>query len=392
MGEKRERRGELTSATIIPIILLIAGFAVLLYVGYQLFFADDGGDLNTQRQICQLSVLTRATANERLKAITPLKCTTEKICISNAGTGECKDSFGGEEGIQEFQLKQEKGTAQSKALEIDYITAEAMYNCWNMMGQGKLDIFGGYASSLGLTPKQPTCVICSRIAVEGFSEEQVKQINGWTERDAAGNFVAEHPGLLDLSGFLQNNLAPQSSKTYMEVFTDKDVRSYPKFDKVEGDAKNNKDKIDAEIKGITNPPKVENYKFDEVAVVFMQIKTNGYLDTFKNILNDGTAVAAGAFLIPGSGLVARTAGRVIFSNWVTASLFGVAVAGAAGYVAYNVKEGRAAATGYCGEFTTSDKAAEDKNGGKEGCSIIQVMPYSVKQINAFCKGGIQGMP
>ena len=55
----------------------------------------------------------------------------------------------------------------------------------------------------------------------------------------------------------------------------------------------------------------------------------------------------------------------------------------AGYLGLNAYAGQLMASGYCGQFTS---VAESK----EGCSVVQTVPYDFKTINQLCSGGIDG--
>ena len=90
---ERCKKGDLTSFQIINIVLAIAGFVVVL-IFLSILFSDRG---ETDREVCRLSILTRATAPDILQANVPLKCKTEKICITTKlFGGECNQFLGEE--------------------------------------------------------------------------------------------------------------------------------------------------------------------------------------------------------------------------------------------------------------------------------------------------------
>lgn len=189
------KRGEMTSSQIITIVLAIAGFIVVLIFLAILFDDRGSGD----RELCKFSVLTRATSPiDSLQASIPLKCTTEKICISESGKKDACDQFAGEENVKPVELK---GSVDQKVRQIEETSANAMFDCWSMMGEGKLDVFPGInrpKNELGVVlsvvggvlsiPKEvkPACVICSRVALA----------DDLFEKDEDGNFI--HKEVLDL--------------------------------------------------------------------------------------------------------------------------------------------------------------------------------------------------
>ena len=319
----------------------------------------------SEDDICKLSVLTRATSPESAQALIPLKCTTKKICLSD-GKGKCDESFSGEEKVEVVKLPSDSDKA---ARIIEETSAEAMYQCWDLMGQGKIDIFGSYAKSRGREIEKPVCVICSRVAID-------KNVN------------QETIGKSDIYNYMRKNRVPGGSLTYLQAFTDKEVNSYSQVspnifkDKIEGlDKSKDAEKITGNGR--------------EIAFIFMQIKAQGISDVLGSLGKDGLIVAGGAFLTPGinkvtSNLVLSKSGsNIIFKSLpVVLGLAG----GVAVQSAINAYSGQMLAAGYCGSFATNPNIANDKNGGgKEGCSIIQAMPYDFRPINGVCDN-IEGSP
>lgn len=156
--KRMNKNGDVTSTQVIFLLIAVISFGIGLMA---LSLVDFGG--STERDICKLSVLTRATSPDIAQSVIPLKCRTEKICLTDKLFGGCEEQFAGEENVVRVRLS---GTDSQKKLKIEEISANAMYDCWNMMGQGKLDLFGKAAESFGWDVTQPTCVICSRVAVD----------------------------------------------------------------------------------------------------------------------------------------------------------------------------------------------------------------------------------
>ncbi len=344
---RARRKGDISAATVVGIVLTVVGFLIVL-----VFFGilKNGTDISSQREICRLSVLTRATAPNELQGSVPLKCTTEKICISEGG--KCSQ-FAGEPDVQTVKLS---GTVDEKKKAIEKASADAMLDCWSMMGEGKLDLFGNFGKGFGLKPAEGTCVICSRI---GIAED--------VDKEGIANSV-------DLNSYLQENNVPGSSLSYMQTFLgDKSISAYPKVSDDFNEQLSDKGNAGAVAKGEKNR--------NEVAFVFMQIKALPLKDVLKNLVGAGFAVAGATFVTPGGSL----ARKAVFTPAGLVTV-GAAVVGVVAYATYNTYEGRAAAAGYCGQFTTSDEKA------KEGCSIVQAVPYNFNDINKLCASSIQGNP
>jgi len=191
------KRGDLSSTQLVVIILAIAGFAF----GVMFLFGVFKNDSLTNRDLCKLSILSRATVPGVVQNAIPLDCFTEKICITTEksfienvkkkvrGTlsinsqaiinqkSDCKQ-FAGEENVREVKIKINKVDIESSRKIIEEEYANAMFDCWVMTGQGKLDVFRGTGSTTvsssileGLLPDlghlirtiKPQCLVCSRI-------------------------------------------------------------------------------------------------------------------------------------------------------------------------------------------------------------------------------------
>ena len=372
MGDKRgilNRKGEMTSTQLILLILTIAGFVVVL-----LFILAFKSGSYTEDEICKLSVLTRATSPTALNTYVPLKCTTKKVCLTD-GSGKWEGALAGE---NPEVIKLPSGDAAA-AKKIEEISANAMYDCWNMMGQGKLDLFnGGIGTATGVTSqKAVSCVICSRIAF-----------------NASDNIIKN----VDIDSYLRKNKVPGSSLTYLQSFTDAGVSSYAAVDsdimtKIETNNDVNTNKFTF---GDVNDA---NQKVGQLAVVFVQIKPGSYGGNLEKLANTGIAVTAASFLMAPTATL-RTVGAAAGHFYIT----GIAVGGVALYSMSNVYAGKVAAAGYCGKITGT--AIKEKEGwsvyltsnplkwfesGTIGCSGVQIVPYDVKAINSICQS-IEGSP
>jgi hypothetical protein len=352
MGMPMEKKGELTIETIVRLILIIAGIGIILAAMFLIF--DFGNQSETE--ICRLSVLKRATVPESIQPYVPIKCKTQKICLN--GGKEC-DEFLGIDKVQNIKVR--GNNIKDNAKVIEKATADAMYDCWSMMGEGKLDLFGGYSGSRALSTKEPVCIICSRLAISG---------------DISGEVLDE----TNVHDYIEKNQVPGKSISYLNAFTDRGVSSYPSideeiFENAWGDNKDDSLGIKAD----------EGNR--EIAFVFSQIRPEGYSESFGKLAKDGLILSGGAFMVPGVG---KFAGTILLKAVTTVpGLFVTGIVGAAGagYAANNVYQGKVLAAGYCGSFTSTVEEGKSK-----GCSLVSAVPYSVDNINALCPGKIEGQP
>lgn len=338
------KRGELTSSQIIKLVLALGGFIIVLFF---LFFFIDLSE-QTDEEICRLSVLTRATVPEVLQKYVPLKCQTRKICLSSNRKG-CENFVGEENVAKTIELPRD---SQAAADLIEETSANAMLSCWSMMGEGKLSLYsGGFAKFFNIKPDQLTCTICSRIIVN-IPDDAKKQ---------------EVYSLVDLKDFMDRTTVPGSStRTYLEAFTDVGVNFEQSPQTIEINDKRNF---------------IFEGSQDELAVVFTQIKPDDYQDALTKLGVAGATAAGSAFAVPG----VRSLAIGTVTSAPGAILVGVAAAGVTTFTMLNVRAGRVAAAGYCGEFTgTDDKAME-------GCSTVQIIPYEEKTIETICDA-FEGSP
>ncbi len=339
------KRGELTSSEIVTIVMAIAGF-ILVAIFLAIFF-DDGSNQDTE--LCKLSVLSRATSPLLTQSIVPLKCTTGKICITSELLGRDCKQFLGEKGVRKVRI----GASETSDARIKEEMANAMYDCWNMMGQGKLDLFGQAGDYFG-SPDYPTCVVCSRIA---FAD------------DVDDNTIVR--AMQGFDNYLQDNPVPNHDYSYLRYFNGQASTAL-------GSTAEIKSKLDQANKDHNNsaPASVTITSDRQIAFVFSQIRTKDTSEVLKNL---GVAAAGATFVIPG----AATVGRALFLTEAAVVTVPLAIVGV-GAVAVNNELAQNAAAGYCGKLTST---AEES-----GCSVVQALPYSVSAMRALCPSSIQGSP
>jgi hypothetical protein len=347
---KLSRKGDLTSFQIISIVLAIAGFVVVL-IFLSILFSDRG---ETDREVCRLSILTRATAPDVIQANVPLKCKTEKICITTKLLGGECSQFLGEENVRKVRVK-------NNPREIEKLMAEQMYFCWSMMGQGELDLFGKASAQFLGSSGDSTCNICSRVAfADDVDNSTLEQIN--------------------LDSYMRDNQVPLpgSQLTYLEAFTNKGTKTFGSAREIG----NSLDVINSEAREKLSEGEIVNLSGRgerQVAFVFAQVKTVAWTDVLTNL---GAAAVGSSFVIPGAAKL----GRALFLTKAGLVTIPVVVAGA-GAIGYNAYQGELAAAGYCGNYVSSTE-----DGLRGGCSLIQAVNYNVQDVNALCTGSIQSIP
>lgn len=148
------------SEVLIGIIITVLVAAVIFWFLY-LHNASFGGIID--REACHQSVLMRSiptVIGTPLRTSIPLKCRTEDIIIN----------FDDEEIIKQRM-------------------ANAMHDCWWMLGEGKLNFY-----ALGLT-RENYCIICSTIDFSGKAENKI---------------------IPDFQDYLQTEIIPTTNLTYMQ--------------------------------------------------------------------------------------------------------------------------------------------------------------------------------
>ena len=343
------KRGELTSSQIVLLILALAAFLILGLFLWSLRQAADG-----DAQACKLSVLTRVSLPEGVRNVAPLACTTEKICLTGRG-GDCAESMAGES-IETIKLSKDDVSA---ARTIEATAAEAMYRCWDMMGKGQLNFATSYLSSRALKPAEPLCIICSRIAIDSAVPQGVIE-------------------KVQFADYLRYTKVPGTSKTYLQAFSDSEVNAFPAISKELN-----------QLENVSFNPQGGSQQF---AIVFMQIVVTDWSEAAGKTLTDlfvGTSAGAGGSFYIAPVSTSLNAGRLISfigKHFRVFSIGTIAVAGGVAATQYiNTQASRELAAGYCGTYASTGSQ-------KQGCSIVQAVPYDAREINKLCGGNIDGAP
>lgn len=154
------KKGEITTAQIVTIIVLIVSFIVILYFFFRLNLGA-----TTNSEICHNSVVLQAKS----AGITGgLQCKTDYVCIS--GGGSCANMN------PTITIKVDSNNKDETMKAI----ADQMANCWWIFGEGKLNYGGkGFFGTEG-------CALCS---VVGFDDKVLGSDSGITYSEFY-NFLA----------------------------------------------------------------------------------------------------------------------------------------------------------------------------------------------------------
>lgn len=188
----------------ISLIILVISLGVLIF----LFMKFNSSSL-VDRQACAESVVLKATLPEvqvaqtstSLKDQISLKCKTKRVCVTSKplGSGNCSSAFG-----KEFETFRVSGTVDQKENKIRQMLAREMADCWSMLGEGKLQIFGNQAQKGA--DFTSTGIICTRIMFDDT-------ITSPTDQTAQ---IREVP---DFTLYLYSHKVPGKDISYADYFT-----------------------------------------------------------------------------------------------------------------------------------------------------------------------------
>jgi hypothetical protein len=344
----------------VELVYALVGFVLLLSVGGIVYVQLSS---SSDSDICALSVLARGTAPASAQALLPLKCQTQKTCFTCATCDTkrpCQESFAGEQGVRVITLPLDSVEGQRI---IAQETAEAYYRCWKRMGQGKISLFGGYLQSRGLAVGDSVCVVCDRLALDG-------------------NLDPSYLEGLDIQSYLRDTRVPEHKETYLALFTNGQVQSYPSVSASTYSVA--PPRVSQETSGLTYGSSTIG-RDRQGSIVFMQVEAPSITDTLTQLGTDGLIVAGGAFFTPpgraGTKLIGMLPAKVARAGGIATA---VGTIGIAGLAASNTYASHIVANGYCGNFQSG-------TAGSKGCSVFELLPYRVSWLNGLCSE-IEGVP
>lgn len=329
-------KGEMTSSQIVTTVLSIGAFIIVLIFVAVLY---EGGDRTGRIETCKFSVLSRATVPDLVQARVPLKCTTGKICISE---GDDCPQFIGEKNVERVSVS---GSDDEKIALMEETVARSLYECWNMMGRGQLNIFRG-TSELFFGGGASSCVVCDRIA---FSSDVMS---------------SGLPASMDMKTYLETHGPDDGSgHSYVYLLTDRETNTFLSAEESDTLLRQAEGSIDISLEGSQN---------NQLAILFAQNKPVSFGSVLENWGYVAFAAGTSASRVP---VVGTQAGFIL----------GLGSAGLGVIGASSAYAGQLAAASYCGSFTSPESDFD------HGCSLVQSVPYSVNDVNALCDS-LEGSP
>jgi len=344
-----EKRAQITSKTLVTMILLILGFLIVLFLYYQFNWTGRVDD-----EVCHQSVIYRGTLPglAGVKEYVPLKCKTEKLCVTSGLVGGSCEEFENVKGVTKIKVKTKE--------QVERAIAQEIVDCWRMMGEGKLSVFSQWlAEDYGIGSVYPSCVICSRIAFDKAKLEE-KGIN-LDEINVMSYMMTRAVPDRDISyyEYLAGERGKISVKDNIEIT---DIKEDEEKNPVEGE------KTNVVLEELTLETSADS---DELAVMFMQISAPTHSGVIRNTVQT-LALGYGSSFALAPKIMGKAAIAALRSPWTWAM---VVIAGAYqhGSVAYN----KAITAGYCGDVSVGDEA-------REGCSVVRTVNYNMEDISQYC--------
>lgn len=292
-----ERRGQINyfmSIVIVIVGALILGFAVSKIIA--------SVPSTLEKETCHASVLARDSWLKGTKLtpeITSLKCKTQSIIIRSSNDEAIKGDL-----------------------------ANSLYDCWWMLGEGKVDFFTESDWFKGNDVEVSKCIICSKIKFEDNAKNK----------------------RIDLMNYINTIKIPDKNLTYLE---------YLSGEKTILPAK-------------TNIPLIDTNK--EYAVVFMGIRGNSMKEYFSNI---GWTAAAGT---AGGAIVGGTIG--FFIGGPPGLIVGIVKGGAVGFTLAGSAK---AVTGIYDIYQNSHLSSIQCNGETGGCYTLTLTEATPAGIGQYCQ-------
>jgi len=288
-------------STIIGIIVVIISAAVIFIFLRAVPFQE-----TVDKEACHNSVILRSQSligYEPGKAVVPLSCKTQNIKIETSSDDVIKQEL-----------------------------ANQMYDCWWMLGEGKLDFMPDEDLrdvqinwQNGIQTAQANCIICSTIK---FGD------------NAKGK-------QLDLVNYIADTPVPSKNITYLEYFTQQ--------------------------KGVKLPTLVEVNKVDtnnDYAIIFMNIKGGSFWNALK----------AYGGLMGGGAIAGFKIGRLAGPDGM---LIGTAIGAGVGEFIGNLNAIK--------EFGNARVAATRCDGSYKGCSNLFLIPLTATDLTTTCNN-IESIP
>jgi len=360
------KKGELTTKHLVEIILIAMGLAILLFFYWQISWTGQ-----VDREACRQSVVLRGTLPGYMgvKNYIPLKCKTDKICITSGLWGGNCTEFKGETGISYVRV--------NNIQQIEKTIAQNIVDCWSMMGEGKVNVQSQWlVQTYAVGDVLSSCAICSRIAFDmnGLKKARIN------EAELAKINVYE---------YMRTHAVPDRDVSYLDyiglnsdakvsingIGSDKIISAFSKLQVSE----DGKITIKEDNSGIeTNAEKVDistEEQKKEIGVMFMQITAPKHSEVFMNTVYTLFGGLGVSFALAPSGTVNVI--KETFSNPYSA--VGVLAIGAifGAYQQINTAWNRAITAGYCSDVSVGDSA-------RDGCSVVRTVTNDASDVTKYC--------
>lgn len=285
------KKGELTTAQIMGIVMLVVSFAVIL-----IFLSQLDLQRTTSENMCRSSIALKSQGNlmGALAKATNLNCKTNYVCIS--GGSEC-------EGIIATQTVTVNPQDRSKIMKA---IADEMADCWWMYGQGK----AAYAEE-ELFKTDLVCGVCSKIVFDKKIQQAQSEPISYIE---FYKYLADTPksDSQTYSEYLYNG---NNYAVFSAEFEGVRHNTFSKFNYV----KNYLFQYDEEYKNSNPPASDRSIKFDSSYYLFTASAKPSFFDTYADKI----------LLV--SGIVAGTVGAAIGTTVTGGAAAPVAVSAMASF-------------------------------------------------------------
>lgn len=163
----QNKKGDVSIEFLIGVIILVISFVVILFF---IFLVPWNPVID--KETCHQSIVYRATA--KIKALDfsetiPLKCQTEKLCLTMSGN-DCEFISTKKNPVEKINLGRDKIKAKEKIKEV---FADKLVECHSMIGEGQLNFLPHQILKLKDTKYG---LICTRILFDKEAKEKIETI------------------------------------------------------------------------------------------------------------------------------------------------------------------------------------------------------------------------
>lgn len=213
---QKKKKGEITLAQLVPLLIAIASFAVLLFFWYLLNFS--GG---ASQQSCHTSIVLSSLTKGLLG--TP-NCRTQFVCISG---GDACTNINPTETVKVNPANKD---------EVLKAIADKMSSCWSTFGEGNLD----FIQPERLKVSNFGCAICQIIKFDDKIQQQVSVITYQDFYDYLSNNKMEgtqQTYLYYLYGVNDKTSLQKTYPDYFKNFADKTILSGDEYAVITGEVR-----------------------------------------------------------------------------------------------------------------------------------------------------------